>query len=307
MKFKGIAPIVAVPFKADGEVDYEGFRRICKYLSGTSIEAAFLFGIASEFPKISDVEKFALAKIFINEIKSINNVQAFISVTDHSAEVAQVNSIKFEEMGADGLMIFPPHFLSPGPNSIIEHIDIICKSVKLPIMVQYAPAQSGIRLEPIIFSKLQKDNPNFNYLKIETQPPGKYLTSVLEHNIDVDCFVGYAGIQMPDFLARGGKGIQPGCSFIEIYEELWDLWTKNEMSDFNEIFNRLAKYTSYWMQNVELIIQVEKYILMKRGIIDNDYCRRPNYQLDKREYQFVDEFLEEFKEILGGIYENNRY
>jgi hypothetical protein len=29
---------------------------------------------------------------------------------------------------------------------------------------------------------------------------------------------------MPDVLARGAIGIQPGCSFTEIYVELWRLW-----------------------------------------------------------------------------------
>jgi 4-hydroxy-tetrahydrodipicolinate synthase len=52
------------------------------------------------------------------------------------------------------------------------------------------------------------------------------------------------------------------------------------------------------MQAVELIIQAEKVILKKRGIIASDYCRSPSYTLDEREQINVAHFLDEFSEWL---------
>lgn len=296
---EGIIPILAVPFTDEGEVDYKGYKNIIDYLIKIKVPAITLFGIASEFPKLSDEEKFKLAKILTTKTAN-TECKSIISITDHSYEIARKHAKYFEEIGADCLMIFPPHFLSPAPNEIIKHIDEVCKATKLPIIIQYAPSQTGVKISVDTFSDIKKRNKNFKYLKIETQPPGKYLSEVKKQKIDIDSFVGYAGVQMPDFLKRGGKGIQPGCSFTELYIKLWNLWSNGLYDEFNALYQRILPYTTCWMQNVEYIIQVEKTILMKRGIIEMDVCRHPGYYLDKKEMDMIDRFLEEFKDELGG-------
>lgn len=296
---EGIIPIIAVPFTKDGEVDYIGYENIIDYLIQRKVPAITLFGLASEFSKLSDEERFKLAKILTDKTKD-TQCKSIMSITDHSYEVARKHAKYFEEIGSDCLMIFPPHFLSPAPNAIIKHINEVCKATKLPVIVQYAPNQTGVKISVDIFVDIRKNNHNFKYLKIETQPPGKYLSEVKKNKIEVDSFVGYAGVQMPDFLSRGGKGIQPGCSFIELYIKLWNLWSEGLHKEFDELFQRMLPYITCWMQGVEFIIQVEKTILMKRGIIETDVCRHPGYSLDEQEINMIDRFLEEFKEELGG-------
>ena len=110
--------------------------------------------------------------------------------------------------------------------------------------------------------------------------------------------MGYAGVQMPDVLARGAVGIQPGCSFTEVYAELWRLWHADP-AGFAALHARLLPYISYWMQGVELIVRAEKLILKRRGIIASDYCRSPAYALDAREIAQVEQFLDEFAAWLG--------
>jgi len=72
-----------------------------------------------------------------------------------------------------------------------------------------------------------------------------------------------------------------------------------DLAGFHRLHGRMLPYLTYWMQNVELIIQVEKTILARRGIIGSDHCRRPGWDLDDRESQQIDRFLAEFSEELG--------
>jgi 4-hydroxy-tetrahydrodipicolinate synthase len=133
---------------------------------------------------------------------------------------------------------------------------------------------------------------------VETQPPGRYVSQLVEQSQGrLKALVGYAGVQMPDALARGAIGIQPGCSFTEIYVELWHRWL-NDKSAFPLLHNQLLPYINYWMQGVELIIKVEKVILKKRGIIASDYCRSPSYTLDDHELIQIENFMTEFAEWL---------
>jgi len=107
--------------------------------------------------------------------------------------------------------------------------------------------------------------------------------------------VGYAGVQMPDVLARGAVGIQPGCSFTEVYVELWRRW-QTDTPSFFALHEKLLPYISYWMQGVELIVKAEKTILKRRGLIASDYCRSPFYTLDAGELAQIEKFIHEFSE-----------
>ena len=52
------------------------------------------------------------------------------------------------------------------------------------------------------------------------------------------------------------------------------------------------------MSRAEYIIQAEKCILQRRGVIASDYCRRPGYALPTDEGEIIGRFLDEFSELL---------
>ncbi|MGO2082946.1 dihydrodipicolinate synthase family protein [Vagococcus sp.] len=298
---KGIAPILAATFDETGAVDYASFKALLTYYSSLEVETLCLFGIATEFYKFSGDEREKVVDLFLTKQlnKKGEKIKKVVSVTDHSAEVAVKRAQELEEKGADWLMIFPPYFLGPSETAIVSHIGKIADAVELPIIIQYAPSQTGVKMSPEPLAGLTKKYPNIKIIKVETQPPGKYLTALLQIDSTISGLVGYAGTQMPDFIHRGGAGVQPGCSFPEIYLKLWSFLEENNPVAFNKLFQRLLPYTAYWMQHVELIISVEKEILYRRGIIQSAYCRTPAYQLDKVEQEMISEFLLEFKDELG--------
>ena len=297
-EISGIVPIVAATFSSSGVLDEDSFQSLIRHLLGTNASALTLFGLATEFYKLSDNDRLRMQTLLLAETCRSESVSGIISITDHSWEVAGQRARDAEAQGADALMLLPPYFLSPGEDAILEHLKRVIGSVKIPVIVQYAPIQTGVRIAPDVFLKLRDALPNADFIKVETQPPGRYVSQLVERSQGrLKSLVGYAGVQMPDVLSRGAVGIQPGCSFTEIYVELWHRWLKNKPA-FLLLHNQLLPYINYWMQGVELIIQVEKLILKKRGIIASDYCRSPKYILDDREQMQVDQFISEFSEWL---------
>jgi dihydrodipicolinate synthase/N-acetylneuraminate lyase len=294
----GIAPIVAATFTGSSQLDEDSFQSLVRHLLSTGAKALTLFGLATEFYKLTDFDRARMQTLFLAETTQENKVAGIISITDHSWEVAVQNARAAEEQGADALMILPPYFLGPGEEAILNHLQRVIASVKIPVIVQYAPAQTGTYISPEVFIKLRNSFPNADFVKVETQPPGRYVSLLAERSQGkLKSLVGYAGVQMPDVLARGAVGIQPGCSFTEIYVELWRLWGTNR-AGFQNLYNRLLPYITYWMQGVELIIKVEKVILKQRGIIASDYCRNPSYVLDGLEQEQIEMFMREFAEWL---------
>ena len=338
----GIIPIVAAPFTADGALDADSFQSLVRHLLGTGVSALTLFGLATEFYKLSDAERARMQSLLLAETVRSTAVAGIISITDHSWEVAVGRARAAEAQGADGLMLLPPFFLGPGEDAILDHLRLVIGSVRIPVIVQYAPAQTGVRITPELFLRLRDALPNADFVKVETSPPGPYVSRLLdrsrvpsaspepadgpvpEHPTTLRCsagvrwspapmilsecrsvegkivsgrrlkaLVGYAGVQMPDVLARGAAGIQPGCSFAEVYVELWRRW-QSDRPGFHSLHAQLLPYISYWMQGVELIVKAEKTILKRRGLIATDYCRSPAYALDGREAQQIEQFISEF-------------
>ena len=297
-QISGIVPIVAATFTNSGSLDDDSFQSLVRHLLTTNASALTLFGLASEFYKLADSDRARMQTLLLAETSHSNSVAGIISITDHSWEIASQRARDAEAQGADALMILPPYFLGPGEDAILEHLKRVIGSVKIPVIIQYAPVQTGVRISPDVFLKLRDALPNADFIKVETQPPGKYVSQLVERSQGkLKSLVGYAGVQMSDVLARGAVGIQPGCSFTEIYVELWRLW-QIDKTGFQTLHNRLLPYIYYWMQGVELIIRVEKVILKRRGIIASDYCRSPTYILDEREQIQIEQFMTHFAEWL---------
>jgi len=297
-QISGIVPVVAATFTNSGSLDEDSFQSLVRHLLTTGASALTLFGLATEFYKLADSDRARMQTLLLNETRQSTSVAGIISITDHSWEVARQRAREAEAQGADGLMILPPYFLGPSVEAIIEHLKRVISSVNIPIIVQYAPVQTGIRISPEVFLKLRDSLSNADFIKVETQPPGRYVSQLSEQSQGrLKSLVGYAGVHMPDVLARGAVGIQPGCSFTEIYVELWRLW-QTDRPAFQILHNKLLPYLNYWMQGIELIIKVEKVILKQRGIIASDYCRSPAYTLDERELMQIEQFMAEYAEWL---------
>ena len=95
-------------------------------------------------------------------------------------------------------MVLPPFFLRPNGTATARHIRAIAAAVpNVPIMVQYAPEQTGVGLAPEMFAEIHCDHPNVCHFKIECKPPGPYISKLLSLTKEeqVSVHVGNAGFQ----------------------------------------------------------------------------------------------------------------
>ena len=296
MKYKvsdivGVNPIIAAPFDTNGEIDQLGFANILSYLASAKVQGTTLFGVASEFAKFNDYERDLLVDLYLNENK-VDYYRA-LSVTDHSTENAVKKAKRYEALGADALMLLPPFFLNPSQQAVEYHIKSVLDAVSIPVMVQYAPNETGFLITPTQMATWSEKYDNAVF-KIECNPPTDYTREFLSYVPNAIVLNGYAGLYMLDMLSIGGKGVMPGCSFSEIYVDIYNYWQMGKIEQAKEIHSKLLKYISKWMTHCEYIIQVEKTILHKRGIISSDYCRRPNYPLTLEIIKEIDIFIEQF-------------
>lgn len=299
IEIKGICPIIATPFTENGSVDYEDLYNLVSTLIKGGCDAVTLFGIAGEYYKLTDEERKKMVEVTVTAAKK-NGGKTIISVTDHATEVAVKTAKMFEEMGADCLMMLPPFFLKPGAAYLYEHMKAIGNAVKIPIMAQYAPEQTGVAISPETFVKLQSECPNIIYYKIECKPAGPYVTNLMKlTDGNMKIFVGNAGFQFIECSDRGAIGAMPGCSMYDVYLDIYHKYVNGNRSEAIEAHNELLPMLNHIRQNVEQIISFEKRILKRRGIIKTDYCRKPSYNTDEYFDKLFDEFYIEMSKRYG--------
>lgn len=290
-EWKGNLPIISVPFTETGAIDYRGFLRTLEYVEKTDVAGMVLFGIASEFYKLSDSEKSCLVRQFA----SFNSEKKkIVSVTDHSTYLAQENALLYQDLGMDGLMLLPPFFLSPKMEAIHTHIKTVLSTVQIPTILQIATKETGVNYNPRELFALYQQFPHLIF-KMEGSPlPKREITELLSYSKDIHVFNGYAGKHMLEALDAGCCGIMPGCSFIDVYSKIYQMYFEAARLA-HTIHQNLLKYIDKWMNSCEYIISVEKHILYKKGIIASPHCRKPNYELHQENREEIEDFL------IGGL------
>ncbi len=255
-------------------------------------------GFASECYKLADHERRSYEDLLLKRAGQRQAPAPIISVADHATHVAIRHPQDAADHGAYAINILPPFFLAPPREAVLEHLSGVLEATEpLPAIIQYAPALTGAVLDAAAFASLARAHGNLSFVKVESIPPGRFIASLARQDPPLPSLVGYARVQMVDAVERGAVGVQPESSFVETYQAVWERLAVDPEGAF-ELHARLLPYLSYWMQNVELLIAVEKLISYRQGVIASAYFRPPGYGLDAVEVSGVDRFLGTFARYL---------
>jgi 4-hydroxy-tetrahydrodipicolinate synthase len=294
-KFRGVIPILPVPFDDRGAVDETGFRRVVDKAIEDGVHALAMFGLASEYAKLADHERVRLTAVLIEQ--AANRLPVVISITHHSAEVAVTHAAEAEQLGADGVMVLPPFFLSPGVESVKAHICAVAQSVSVPVIVQYAPAQTGIALRQSDWHELRRECSNLHYVKVDASPSGPLVSQI--DGIGLNAMVGYMGLHLPDDFRRRACAVMPTVSVAGAFLRLWSL-LEVDMDAAVKFHQELLPLLNFMMQSVELLVAVEKIFLVRAGVVGSSYCRSPRWNLDELQLRDVERFSENYAAFLGA-------
>ena len=129
--FRGLFPILAMPFDEKGNVDEEDLRKEVEFCISTGADGLGL-AMASEIPKLSEDERNLATKTVVEQ--SEGRAKVVINTSATSTELTIHMSQNAAELGADSIMIIPPTGVSE--YEIRSHYENISQSINLPIFIQ---------------------------------------------------------------------------------------------------------------------------------------------------------------------------
>lgn len=289
MKLRGVVAVMLLPFNSDERIDETSFRNEVDFAIQQGAVAVCAPGFATEFYKLSDPERYRVAEILVEQ--TANRVPAFVSTGGGSVHATIEFSHYAESIGADGLMVVAPKWCALGVSELTRFYEAVCKSVSIPIMLQDADF-TGLGLPARLFVDLAERCNNFLFAKLEVLLPGTKCSEIIRSSGGkLQVLYGLGGIAMMDGLDHGACAMMPGAALVDVYQEIFRLYDSGNIDGAKSFFYRLQPYLIFALQHLEIAIQIEKRVLMRRGVFPSDRLREPTIHLDEDYQKQMDEFV----------------
>ena len=194
-----VVTAIVTPFDRDGQVDYEGFRRLALHLLDHGSDGFVVAGTTGEAPTLTDGERLELLRVAVDTVGGRGTVVAGTGTysTAHSIHLTE----QAHELGVDGFLVVTPYYNKPPPRGIVEHFKAIAAVSDKPIVVYNIPARVVINIEPETMAELAE---------IPTVRAVKQANADLDQarrivELGLDLYAGDDNIIQP-FLELGGLG-----------------------------------------------------------------------------------------------------
>lgn len=274
---RGLFPILATPFTEDGVLDERSLRRLLRFELECGVDGLGLFGLASEAFSLTESERDTILRTVREEAGDGLPLAAGAGGMGTLPAIEQGK--RAVEGGADALMVLPPFMAKPGPAYLVEFYGELAEAVGVPIMVQDAPAITGVPMPPALLARLG-ELPGVDYVKVETQPTAVKVDQVVEAVGDgMRVFGGQNALFVLEELDRGAVGTMPACEFADGIRAVLDVRSAGRKGEARELYNRLLPLIRYGLQ-AGVAWAVHKEVLRLGGVIESAKVRGPALPLD---------------------------
>ncbi len=298
---QGIVCANITPFHIDRSVDYGSVRTLARYLADSGIHAVYPLGTNGEGLALSLGEREKVAEIMVNEIagKIPVVIQCGTQTLEETKELLQ----HAKRVGADAAGVLSPFFFHQSDKAIEEYYSAILETAgDFPVYIYNIPTNTNNDVNAGVVRRLAERYKNLRGVKFSYPDIMRICEYVKTKPEGLDTLIGCDKLIYPAYKSGAvGTVTGPAAIFPEIFTELWRLAVSGEdeaalrlQYQVQNNSDRLAGY-----QEIPMIKQYLKSI----GVIRQDVCRIPFYEIPDSERQ---EIAETIKEIKDGFLKNGK-
>ena len=196
-----ILTAIVTPFHANGRVNVEKFRALCRQLVDDGSDGLVVAGSTGESATLTDEEKVELWRAAVEEVGDRATVIAGTGTysTSHSVHL----TVEADRAGVDGFLVVTPYYVKPPLRGVVEHFRAISEASDKPIIVYNIPGRVVINLPPATIVELAEEIPTVRAVK-QANADLDQARRIVEES-DVELFAGDDNLVHP-FLELGGVG-----------------------------------------------------------------------------------------------------
>jgi 4-hydroxy-tetrahydrodipicolinate synthase len=277
---EGVFPILATTFHDNGSLDLSSQLCLAEHLIEQGAHGLGLFGNASEGYALTESERVLLMKQIA---RAVNGRVPLVASSGHTGtEPAVELSRQMADLGADALMVLPPHLLKPDGDGLMRYYEAIAGAVKIPVMVQDAPLLTQVAMPPALLARMAREIEGVRYAKVEAPPTTPKMSAVLE--AAGGRLIAFGGLNCNFIIeetARGARGSMPGSDMTGDLVAIWNALEAGDSDTAWSVYTRILPLIRFELQP-GMGVSAMKHNLAAAGVIKSTRVRQPTTSLDAR-------------------------
>lgn len=141
---RGSIVALITPFHEDGGVNYDKLRELVHWHIEEGTDGICILGTTAETPALSVTERDRIVEVSIEAANK--RIPIIVGSGSNNTMVAKEQSIKYERMGADGLLVITPYYNKTNKAGMIHHFTEIADAVSIPVILYNVPGRTGCSL-----------------------------------------------------------------------------------------------------------------------------------------------------------------
>lgn len=157
---RGCATALVTPFRKDGSVDEECFRRLVERQIKGGVRLLVPCGTTGESVTMDEAERLTVIRVAVEVAKRL---KAFVIAGTGSNNTAATIDFtrRAREAGADAALTVAPYYNKPTQEGMLAHFSEIAKSVKgFPIMLYNVPGRTSSNISAATTLRLAEKHEN---------------------------------------------------------------------------------------------------------------------------------------------------
>ena len=201
--FKGSMVALITPFKEDGSVNFDKLKELVDFHISEGTDSILALGTTAETPTLTMAESDEIVKTIIDHANG--RVPILVGSGSNNTMMAKELSLKYENMGADGLLVITPYYNKCTDAGLIDHFYTVADAVHTPIWVYHVPGRTGVKISYNALAEISK-HPNIVGLKEASGDMSLVTKYAKLVNDDFNIYSGNDDINVP-VLSVGGAGV----------------------------------------------------------------------------------------------------
>jgi 2-keto-3-deoxy-L-arabinonate dehydratase len=272
---RGVVPVAPTPFDDNGEVDYEGQRRVLDFLIDAGVDAICILANYSEQFSLTDDERERLSALCLDHVAG--RVPVVVTTSHYSRKVAAERSRRAQAGGAAMVMLMPPYHgatIRPDEADIFDFFQGVAAAIDIPIMIQDAPV-SGVTLSAAFLARLACEIDKVQYVKVEVPSAAAKLRDLVSRAGDAlpGPFDGEESITLLPDLDAGATGTMPSALQPDLLRGIVQSYRAGDRARAMALYERSLPLILY--ENRQCGLRATKALMYEGGIIQCERVRAP--------------------------------
>ncbi|HCV87147.1 MAG TPA: dihydrodipicolinate synthase family protein [Deltaproteobacteria bacterium] len=273
-KYSGIWPVAPTPFHPNGEVDYDGMKRVLDCMIDQGVDGICILANFSEQFLITDAEREALSRLSLEHVAG--RVPVIVTISHYATNIVLQRALLSKELGAAMVMMMPPYhgaLLKGTPDQTFEQFAKVGE-VGIPIMIQDAPL-SGVELSVPLLVRMAHEIEMVKLFKIECPQAANKLRALLEQGGEAieGPFDGEEAITLMADLQAGASGSMTSAMIPDQIKPVIEHFLAGRTDQAASTYARVLPAINF--ENRQCGFRATKVVMEEGGVIQSSFCRHP--------------------------------